>query len=168
MKYTSREELTKAIQHTLELFDAEFNDITEESKNIRIKNVSKTPSEMLSYQIGWTTLLNQWIEDEAAGKTVITPTEEFSWNQLSALYQTFYKQYGKETLVEQRARLADLVERIIAHINNMSDDEFFSPEAFHWTVTDANWPAYKWIHINTVAPFKGFSPQLRKWKKSLQ
>nr|WP_283777497.1 ClbS/DfsB family four-helix bundle protein [Paenibacillus sp. J2TS4] len=31
--------------------------------------------------------------------------------------------------------------------------------------TPANWSIWKWIHINTVAPFKTFRTKIRKWKR---
>ncbi|KWZ73162.1 hypothetical protein HMPREF3198_01521 [Winkia neuii] len=27
------------------------------------------------------------------------------------------------------------------------------------------WPVWKWVHINTVAPFTTFRTKIRKWKK---
>lgn len=31
--------------------------------------------------------------------------------------------------------------------------------------TPSNWPVWKWVHINTVAPFKSFRSKIRKWKR---
>lgn len=32
-------------------------------------------------------------------------------------------------------------------------------------VSITNWPIWKWVHINTVAPFKTFRRKICKWKK---
>jgi hypothetical protein len=47
-----------------------------------------------------------------------------------------------------------------------SDDEVFKPGGRKWAAsTTSNWPIWKWVHINTVAPFKSFRGKIRKWKK---
>lgn len=33
------------------------------------------------------------------------------------------------------------------------------------TTETAVWEVYKFIHVNTVAPFKTFRNKIRKWKK---
>ena len=32
--------------------------------------------------------------------------------------------------------------------------------------TPSAWPVWKWIHINTVAPFTTFRAKVRKWKRA--
>lgn len=40
------------------------------------------------------------------------------------------------------------------------------PGGRKWTQsTPANWPVWKWVHINTVALFKSFRSRIRKRKK---
>lgn len=54
---------------------------------------------------------------------------------------------------------------IIEWIENLDNKILFEPEQRKWAITPAKWPVWKWIHMNTVAPFKNFRAQLRKWKK---
>lgn len=35
----------------------------------------------------------------------------------------------------------------------------------NWSSNKAQWPIWKWIHINSVAPFKNFRTKIRRWKK---
>ncbi|MFZ3195383.1 MAG: ClbS/DfsB family four-helix bundle protein, partial [Bacillus mycoides] len=41
----------------------------------------------------------------------------------------------------------------------------FQSEQRKWATTKAMWPVWKWVHINTVAPFMNFRTKIRKWKK---
>lgn len=59
--------------------------------------------------------------------------------------------------------------KIIQLINTYTDVELFQQGGRKWSSsTPSNWPIWKWIHINTVAPFKSFRTKIRKWKKLQQ
>lgn len=163
--YKDKKELTEAIKKAYILYDKEFDDINESEKDILKLNIDKTPSQNLSYQIGWTVLLLSWESDELNGIHVKTPTPEFKWNNLAELHKSFYQSYGSYSLKEQREILSEKVIEILTWIENLDENTLFLPEQRKWATTPAKWPLYKWIHINTVAPFKSFRSQIRKWKK---
>ncbi|MDO4642639.1 MAG: ClbS/DfsB family four-helix bundle protein [Cardiobacteriaceae bacterium] len=165
--YTDHHALIAAIEQSLNRYLAEFADIAEADKDTRMDDKEKTPSEHLSYQLGWINLLQQWEEDEQAGKQVHTPAEGYRWNQLGALYQHFYNTYGYDSLAAQQAQLRARVAALYCWIETLSDTELFQPEQRAWATTNARWPLWKWIHINTVAPFTNFRRAIRRWKKSL-
>ena len=53
-------------------------------------------------------------------------------------------------------------------IDNMTEDELFKPHMRKWAdgvTKTAVWEVYKFININTVAPFKTFRTKIRKYKK---
>ncbi|MCB5953840.1 ClbS/DfsB family four-helix bundle protein [Enterococcus sp. CWB-B31] len=164
-EYTNKKELISAIKSKYELYIREFADIPETKKNLRIDEADRTPSENLSYQLGWINLLLDWERREKQGKTVQTPAEGYKWNELGGLYQSFYEKYGQMTLLEQQEALLNGVEELCRWIDSLSDIELFEPEQRGWATTKAKWPLYKWIHINTVAPFTSFRTKIRKWKK---
>ncbi|WP_160136875.1 ClbS/DfsB family four-helix bundle protein [Chryseobacterium sp. c4a] len=163
--YKDKAELIEEIKKRYLLYDQELNDITEEEKDLLKSGVDKTPSQNISYQIGWTHLLLQWEADEKKGIEVKTPTPEYKWNNLKGLYQSFYNQYGAYSLSDQRVLLQKQVNEIITWIESLDHETLFVSEQRKWATTPARWPVWKWIHINTVAPFKNFRAQLRKWKK---
>lgn len=73
------------------------------------------------------------------------------------------------SLTELKARLAENVSRIDAMIDFVSDEELFQPHRRKWAddaTKTAVWAVYKFIHVNTVAPFGTFRTKIRKWKKS--
>ncbi|MDQ8934381.1 ClbS/DfsB family four-helix bundle protein [Acinetobacter rudis] len=163
--YESKQELIDAIRNSLSKYLLEFSDILEDEKNKIITGVDKTPSQNISYQLGWVSLLLEWEKDEKIGKEVITPKKGFKWNNLGLLYQEFYQTYCSYSLDEKKRLLSEKVNDVIDWIQSLTDDELFLPNQRKWATTAAKWPVYKWIHINTVAPFTNFRVQIRKWKK---
>ncbi|NIF06425.1 ClbS/DfsB family four-helix bundle protein [Chryseobacterium sp. Tr-659] len=163
--YKDKAELIQEIKKRYELYDLEFDEIPDDQKDLLKPGIDKTPSQNISYQIGWTNLLLQWETDEKKGIEVKTPTPEYKWNNLKGLYQSFYNRYGSYSLTQQREALRSQVNEITAWIENTDHETLFIPGQRKWATTPAQWPVWKWIHINTVAPFTNFRIQLRKWKK---
>lgn len=163
--YENKQELIHEIKTRFEKYDSEFDQIPEVLKDQRIEEVDKTPSENLSYQLGWVNLLLQWEKDEQAGKIVETPATGYKWNNLGGLYQSFYEKYGSYSLGKQRAMLREAVNELCDWVATLSDIELFEAGQRNWATTKAMWPVYKWVHINTVAPFTNFRTKIRKWKK---
>ena len=55
-----------------------------------------------------------------------------------------------------------------AMIDSLSEEELFKPHMRKWAdeaTKTAVWEVYKFIHVNTVAPFGTFRTKIRKWKK---
>jgi len=165
-EYADKEALINEIKKTAELFIKEFDDVLENDKRRLIEGVDKRPQEMLAYQLGWMELLRGWDSDELAGKKVVTPDPSYKWNQLGKLYQGFYEKYNDYTLIEMKEMYYSAVNSLILWVQDFNDDELFNPGGRNWAKsTPSNWPVWKWIHINTVAPFKSFRSKIRKWKK---
>ena len=168
--YTSKEELKDEIKKTYGKFIAEFDNIPEEMKDLRVQDVDRTPAENLAYQVGWTTLVLGWEQDERNGLEVKTPSEQFHWNQLGELYQWFTATYAVLSLQELRAMLDANIRGIYEMIDTMSEEDLFAPHRRRWAdgaTKSAVWEVYKFIHVNTVAPFGTFRTKIRKWKKHM-
>lgn len=163
--YADKTELIEEINKVYKKYIEEFNEIPETLKDKRVEEVDKTPSENLSYQLGWLDLLLGWERMEQQGLTVHTPAEGYGWNKLGGLYQSFYKEYGSMTLSEQRQLLDGRVADVLTWVDGLSEQELFEPGQRKWATTNAQWPLCRWIHINTVAPFTSFRTKIRKWKK---
>jgi len=166
--YTDKDELKEEVLKSYKKYIAEFDEIPEDLKDVRIDEVDRTPVENLAYQVGWTTLILKWESDELRGLEVKTPTETFKWNQLGELYQYFTDTYAGLTIKELTARLSDNVYAICNMIDLMGEEVLFKPHMRKWAdgaTKNAVWEVYKFIHINTVAPFGTFRTKIRKWKK---
>lgn len=113
-------------------------------------------------------MLLQWEADEKNDLTVKTPSDMFRWNQLGELYQWFSDTYANLSLEELKDRLNRNVISINKMIDVLSDEELFLPHLRKWAdeaTKTAVWEVYKFIHVNTVAPFGTFRTKIRKWKK---
>lgn len=166
--YSNREELKAEINKKFKKYISEFDDIPEGLKDKRVDEVDRTPAENLAYQVGWTTLVLKWEDDEKKGLEVKTPSEDFKWNQLGELYQYFTDTYAHLSLEELKEKLSENIELMYKMIDSLSDDELFKPHMRKWAddaTKTAVWEVYKFIHINTVAPFGTFRTKIRKWKK---
>ena len=167
--YSNKQELKSEISKSYEKYISEFDDIPETLKDKRVEGVDRTPAENLAYQVGWTTLVLKWEEDEKNGLEVKTPTEDFKWNQLGELYQWFTHTYANLSIEELRHRLSENIFLIYEMIDSLSEEELFKPHMRKWAdgaTKTAVWEVYKFIHVNTVAPFKTFRTKIRKWKKT--
>lgn len=166
--YENKEELKTEINKTFEKYIAEFNNIPESLKDKRIDEVDITPAENLAYQVWWTTLVLKWEDDERNGLQVKTPSDEFKWNQLGELYKWFTDTYAYLSLQELKSTLNENINSIYVMIDSLSDEELFKPHMRKWAddaTKTAVWEVYKFIHVNTVAPFKTFRNKIRKWKE---
>ena len=55
-------------------------------------------------------------------------------------------------------------------VDSMCEEELFQPHMRRWAdgaTKTAVWEVYKFIHVNTVAPFGMFRTKIRKWKKAV-
>ncbi len=166
--YESGADLAVHIEKTSQLFIHEFEDISKEDWDSFVEGVDRTPRQMIAYQLGWMDLLLGWERDEQAGKDVATPAEGYKWNQLGRLYESFYKRWETATAEELTQQFHSLVIQVMQLVHALSKEELFQPHQRAWaSSTPSAWPVWKWIHINTVAPFTSFRSQIRKWKKAV-
>lgn len=165
-EYTSKEALVEEIKTTAAKFIGEFDNIADKDSDLRLDGVDRTPREMIAYQLGWMGLIRGWDSDELAGKEVITPAPGYKWNQMGEIYEGFYATYNEQSLSELKQMYKEAVATLLVWLQDFSDDELFQSGGRKWAQsTPSNWPIWKWIHINTVAPFKTFRSKIRKWKK---
>lgn len=164
-EYESKKQLMDTIHSLYLLLDGEFAGIEESQKNRRVPEADKTPAEIIAYQLGWLHLVSGWDKEEQEGRKPAMPSPNYKWNQLGALYQSFYAEYGDYSLSELREQFRRAEQQWLAWIDTFTDEELFVQGFREWTGTKPNWPLARWMHINSAAPFKNFRATLRKWKK---
>jgi hypothetical protein len=86
---------------------------------------------------------------------------------MGALHKEFYEKHRSKSLRQLIKLFADAVDSLVEWLKGFSDKELFELGGRKWaSSTNSNWPIWKWVHINTVAPFKSFRGKIRKWKKA--
>jgi len=164
--YVHKAALITEIELQAKRFCDEFQTVAEADKDLLLEGVERTPAQMLVYQIGWMQLIQQWEAANRQGKSVITPHPDYKWNQLGGLYQYFYRTYAQQSLSALQKQFTENVTAIVALIDALDEETLFTPGKRQWaSSTPANWPVWKWLHINTAAPFKTFRSKIRKWKR---
>ena len=79
--------------------------------------------------------------------------------------QTFYDKHNKGDLKSLLSEFAKTKEECVEWIETLDEKTLFELNQRKWAFIKAGWPVWKWLHINSVAPFTNFRPQIRKWKK---
>ena len=165
-EYTSKEALIEEIKKTAAQLIEEFDAVADSDSDLRLEGVDRTPREIIAYQLGWMGLIRGWDSDELEGKAVVTPAPGYKWNQMGAIYEGFYAKYSTQSLTELKQLFHESVSSLLIWLENFSEDALFKPGGRKWAQsTPSNWPVWKWVHINTAAPFKTFRSKIRKWKK---
>ncbi len=164
--YENRQALIDEINKRACLFILEFDEVANADRDTLAEGVDRTPAQMIAYQLGWMSLILRWEREEQEGKTVITPAPGYKWNALGNLYQRFYQDYASCSVSELCVLFSEKVCDIIAFLNTLSEDELFLPGYRKWASSNpSNWPIWKWVQVNTIAPFTSFRAKIRKWKK---
>jgi hypothetical protein len=167
--YKTKQDLTDEINKTYTAFVAEFTDVDEAEMHKSVSSVDKTPFQMLAYQIGWLELVMGWEKTELAGKEVVMPAPGIKWNKMDDLHQSFYAKQKDLTLPKLLKKFEKTKTAFIDFIENLGDDVLFGENKRKWaSSTPSKWPVWKWIHINSVAPFTNFRPKIKKWKKEIK
>lgn len=165
-EYATKEEFIEEIRRTADLFIGEYADIPEDAMKLRMEEDARTPYENLAYQLGWMALVQKWEHEEQTGNTPTLPAPGVKWNQTSLLHNQFYAAYGRFDKEELENLFAKSVNDICNWLETFNDEELFQPGGRNWAQsTSSNWPVWRWVNTNTVAPFTNFRKAVRKWKK---
>lgn len=166
VEYADKQQLIDSIKNSAALYIKEFEGIGESDKNRRMEEGERTPYENLAYQLGWMSLIQQWEKDEREGNTPEMPAPGIKWNKMGQLHQQFYAAYGSHSILEMKGLFFKKVEELCVWLDSFEEAALFQPGGRKWAQsTPSNWPVWKWVHINTVAPFKTFRSKIRKWKR---
>ena len=74
------------------------------------------------------------------------------------------------SVAEWKGKLNENIIALQTRIDSMSEEELFQPHMRRWAddaTKTAVWEVYRFIHVNTVAPFGMFRTKIRKWKKAV-
>ncbi|MTH47382.1 ClbS/DfsB family four-helix bundle protein [Intestinirhabdus alba] len=124
------------------------------------KGTQMSVHNLVSYLLGWNSLVIKWMVSDAQGAPVDFPETGYKWNQLGLLAQKFYADYDGLNWSELQARLRSAKAEIVSLINQRSDEVLYgSPWYTKWTMG-------RMISFNTSSPYANANGRLRKWAKS--
>ncbi len=160
----NKSELKEAIQHNFFKLMEEVKDIPtdkfeEKSMAGHAKNTRMSPSNLLGYLLGWSTLVLTWYDHWKADKGIVFPASGYKWNDLGLLAQKFYDDYDQLSRRDLEKHLYKNYNEILQIINDSKEDELYEISWYK------NYTAGRMIQLNTASPCKNARLRLRKWRK---
>ncbi|WP_052283432.1 ClbS/DfsB family four-helix bundle protein [Kluyvera genomosp. 1] len=123
------------------------------------KETMMSVQDLVSYLIGWNSLVVKWIETDAKGLPVDFPETGYKWNQLGQLAQKFYADYSVLTYTDAVIELQKVKNEIVKLIGERTDDGLYGKPWY------TKWTLGRMISFNTSSPYNNATGRLRKWAK---
>lgn len=122
-------------------------------------------ADILAYQIGWGKLLVSWYQSGMTGELPLMPGEGFtSWNY-TKIAQHFYQKHHYDAGKQQEKEFESIVHEILKIIEKEdAAGNLDKIGIWDWCTLSSGkqWPLSKWIHINTIAPYKRAYTQVNR------
>ncbi|HCL6628418.1 TPA: ClbS/DfsB family four-helix bundle protein [Citrobacter amalonaticus] len=137
------------------------NEMTsDDSMDGHAKGTEMSVRDLVSYLLGWNSLVVKWITFDAKGQPVDFPETGYKWNQLGLLAQKFYKDYSALSYDSLIAELQAVKNEIVQLINERTDDVLYGKPWY------TKWTMGRMISFNTSSPYANANGRLRKWAKN--
>lgn len=124
---------------------------------------------IISYQIGWGSLLIKWYTSGINKKNPLMPGDGFDKWDYTGLANHFYKKYSYDTNIEYDKKFKSIVKKILKIVR----DEFINDNLdklgiWQWCTLPSGkrWPLSKWIQVNTASPYKKALSMIQKFIKT--
>lgn len=156
--------LLHAIQTNYEKLGRELATIPETLSTIQnmeghAQGTRMSINNLLSYLIGWGTLVLKWHQELDKGRIPDFPETGFKWNELGNLARKFYDDFAAYDFTTLTAKLDEIVSRITTLVTQTSDEMLYE-QAWYKKYTMG-----RMIQLNTAAPYRNALLRVRKWKK---
>ncbi|WNU98966.1 ClbS/DfsB family four-helix bundle protein [Enterobacter sp. DTU_2021_1002640_1_SI_PRY_ASU_LCPMC_013] len=136
-------------------------DITSDSSmDGHVMGTEMSVRDLVSYLLGWNSLVVKWITADAKGLPVDFPETGYKWNQLGLLAQKFYSDYNELNYDLLVSELQTVKNEIIKLIDARTDEVLYGKP---WYTT---WTMGRMISFNTSSPYANANGRLRKWAKN--
>lgn len=123
------------------------------------KGTEMSVHDLVSYLLGWNSLVVKWVTSDAKGQPVDFPESGFKWNQLGLLAQKFYEDYSDLPYDALIAELQTVKIEIVTLIDERTDEVLYGKPWY------AKWTMGRMISFNTSSPYANANGRLRKWAK---
>lgn len=133
---------------------------SDDSMEGHAKGTEMSVRDLVSYLLGWNSLVIKWITFDAKGQSVDFPETGYKWNQLGLLAQKFYQDYSALSYDSLIAELQTVKNEIVQLINERTDDVLYGKPWY------TKWTMGRMISFNTSSPYANANGRLRKWAKN--
>jgi hypothetical protein len=114
----------------------------------------------------WHLMMERWYKTGMAGKKPAIPAEDVTWQTLPVLNRRIYEKYKGTALPDAIALFKKSHKKIMAIIENHTDEELFTKKKYQWTGTtslgaylvSAASSHYDW-GLKTIKPLKKLAAQ---------
>lgn len=133
---------------------------SDNSMDGHVKDSAMSIRDLVSYLLGWNSLVVKWIISDAKGLPVDFPETGYKWNQLGLLAQKFYSDYKRLSYNSLIAELQTVKNEIVKLIDDRTD------EVLYGKLWYTKWTMGRMISLNTSSPYANANGKLRKWAKN--
>ncbi|MDR6865897.1 hypothetical protein J2Y69_000482 [Microbacterium resistens] len=119
-----------------------------------------SPADLVAYLVGWNEQVLTWHRRRAAGLPDEFPAQGVSWNELGSLAHRYYAEHEDDTWPQLRTRLTDANARIVALIEERTDQELYGAPWY------GRWTMGRMISLNTSSPYTNARRRLRTWLRT--
>ena len=119
-----------------------------------------SPADLVSYLIGWNSLVLKWLEQDDRGAAVDFPETGFKWTQLGPLAQKFYADYRHLDWPALLDRLTVAKIRLVDTISARPEDELYGRPWY------GKWTKGRMIQLNTSSPYANARARIRAWLRA--
>ena len=121
---------------------------------------SMSPADLVSYLIGWNSLVLKWLEQDDRGAAVDFPETGFKWTQLGPLAQKFYADYQGLDWADLIALLVSVNARLVDTVSARPEPELYGQTWY------GKWTKGRMIQFNSSSPYANARGRLRKWLRA--
>ena len=160
----SRQELLDAIETNFERLSKDLGTVhahrtNEATLEGHTRGTKMSVHNLVSYLLGWHSLVLKWIEKDAKEELIDFPETGFKWNQLGALAQKFYADYATVPYDQLLKDLAIAKQKIVDFLHGQTDEQLYGAPWYEKHTMG------RMIQFNTSSPYANARTRLRKWKR---
>lgn len=124
-----------------------------------VKETTMSVCNLLSYLVGWGTLVLKWHRVYLTGTMPDLPDTGYKMNGMGRLAQRFYKDYEGKSFESLLNQYDDVVSEILQVVESLDNNYLY----------ETNWykiyPFGRMVQFNTSSPYANARARIRKWKR---